>query len=530
MKQAVPIHPSQRAHLAREIDRIGYMLVSRWERPLAAHLLSLVLRLEELVRTIGLGDIAAEAHTLARLLQQWLQQPLSVPSEQERYGQLRHHLGVVSQLGLMERQIAIQGAEVRPPDGGYAPLYLWLPPNLDASTLQRQLACFGYEVTVLSQAAKLAKALQEATPAAVVAFTDFAESDPIVQLAPAISSSCPLVLTSARRDFPSRLAAARMGASGFLDWPLQAHQLVDLLSFGDIGERRDPLRVLIVEDMASLAGLYTRVLAAHGVEATSETNPENVPELIERLNPDLILMDMYMPQCNGIELAKVIRQQRMLDGIPIVFLSVEKRQAVQLDALTLGIDGFLTKPVAPEELVVTVMNRARRYRKLRSYIANDSLTGLLNHSHLHGQMDSGIVRARRDQLPLSLAMIDLDYFKKINDTYGHQAGDQVLLNLARFLKERLRRSDLVGRYGGEEFAIVLPSTPVDKAHQMMDALRQDFSQLEQRAEERSFRQTFSAGISSLDTADNATSLVQQADEMLYRAKANGRNRVESRGD
>ncbi|WP_236250691.1 sensor domain-containing diguanylate cyclase [Chromobacterium phragmitis] len=528
MKQAASIHPGQRIHLAREIDRIGYMLVSRWERPLAAHLLSLVTRMETLVRTVSLNELAKEARALAALLEEWLRQPEALPSEQERYGELRHQLGVVSQLGLMERQTGLASLDAMLPlDEQPSQLYMWLPEGLDDGRLQRQLACFGFEVTVLSQAAKLAKALQKQVPAAVVAFADFTHSDPVLQLAQAISSNCPLVITSPRRDFPARLEAVRLGASGFLDWPLQANQLVDMLSFGDIGERRDPLRVLIVEDMASLAGLYTRVLAAHGVEAVSETNPEKVPERIEHLNPDLILLDMYMPQCNGIELAKVIRQQRLLDGIPILFLSVEKRQNVQLDALTLGIDGFLTKPVAPEELVVTVVNRARRYRKLRSYIANDSLTGLLNHSHLHGQLESAILRARRAGQPLSLAMLDLDFFKQVNDSYGHQAGDEVLLNLARFLKERLRRTDLVGRYGGEEFAIVLAGTPADKARRMLDALRQDFCLLEQGAGARAFRQSFSVGISSLASADSATQLVQQADEMLYRAKAAGRNRVEA---
>ncbi|MEN2427283.1 GGDEF domain-containing protein [Chromobacterium vaccinii] len=530
MKQAASIHPGQRIHLAREIDRIGYMLVSRWERPLAAHLLSLVTRMENLVRAISLLELAKEARALAALLEQWLQQPEAAPSERVRYGQLRHHLGVVCQLGLMERQQNLGNLDgLLQPGAEDATLYMWLPAGLDDGRLQRQLACFGFEVTVMSQAAKLAKALQRQAPAAVVAFADFTDNDPIRQLASAISSSCPLVITSPRRDFPARLEAVRMGACGFLDWPLQVNQLVDLLSFGDIGERRDPLRVLIVEDMASLAGLYSRVLAAHGVEAASETNPERVPDRIQQFNPDLILMDMYMPQCNGIELAKVIRQQRLLDGIPIVFLSVEKRQTVQLDALTLGIDGFLTKPVAPEELVVTVVNRARRYRKLRSYIVNDSLTGLLNHSHLHGQLDSAIERARRAGQPLSLAMLDLDYFKQVNDNYGHQVGDEVLLNLARFLKERLRRTDLVGRYGGEEFAIVLAGTPADKACRMLETLRQDFCRLEQQVGERTFRQTFSVGVSSLASAEDATSLVQQADETLYRAKAAGRNRVECYG-
>lgn len=518
---------SAREHAAREIDRIGHMLVTRWDRSLAAHLLSLVSNLERYIQGEDAAQLLPECVALRDLLQLWLLQNDTVPGETERYGALRHHLGIVSQLAMMEgRQLLPEHFSGGLMQQGPHLVYLWMPPSEEASNLSEQLSCYGFMVQTMYQASKLAQALQEATPAAVVAYTDFTAGDPIMALADTIRGLCPLLFCSSRYDFEARLLAVRAGAAGFLAWPLLAHELIDNLSFGDLGEKRDPLRVMIVEDMASLAGLYANVLNSHGVDALQVTDPARVLDGIVQFRPDLILMDMYMPECNGMELAQIIRQQRLLDGIPILFLSVEKRQSIQLDTLTLGIDGFLTKPVAPEELVVTVINRARRYRKLRSYMINDSLTGLLNHSHLYAQLEYEVLRAKRDQRALSLVMLDLDHFKTINDTYGHPAGDEVLVNLARFLKERLRRSDLISRYGGEEFAIVLPGTRQEDALRIMNAMRQAFSQIEQRSNQQTFHQTFSVGISSLASAEDTTQLVQQADDMLYQAKRLGRNRVE----
>ncbi|WP_287879297.1 diguanylate cyclase [Aquitalea sp.] len=528
MKLASNAHFSAREHAAREIDRIGHMLVTRWDRSLATHLLSLVCNLERHVDDRQAGQLQTECITLRELLQQWLLQNDSMPSEPERYDELRHHLGIVSQLAMMEdRQQQPDQLHAGLAQAGPHMIYLWMPDSEAAANLAEQLSCFGFIVRSMYQASKLAQALTEATPVAVLAYTDFNVADPIFTLAQTICGLCPLLFCSPRHDFEARLQAVRAGADGFLGWPLLAHELIDNLNFGDLGEKRDPLRVMIVEDMVSLADLYASVLQHHGVDTLQLTEPAGVLDNIVQFRPDLILMDMYMPDCNGVELAQIIRQQRLLDGIPILFLSVEKRQSIQLDTLTLGIDGFLTKPVAPEELVVTVINRARRYRKLRSYIINDSLTGLLNHSHLYAQLEYEVLRAKRDQRALSLVMLDLDHFKTINDTYGHPAGDEVLVNLARFLKERLRRSDLISRYGGEEFAIVLPGTSQEDTARIMDALRQSFVLIEQPGNQRTFRQTFSAGISSLATAGDTTELVQQADDMLYQAKHKGRNRIEA---
>ncbi len=517
-----------REHMAREIDRFGHMLVTRWDRSLAAHLLSLIGQLERDSSARQEAVLARECQALSALLQGWLLQNSDSPSENERYDLLRHHLGIVSQLGMMAEQPLPSDsyASALSRDGPHL-LYLWVPDSLDTSNLVQQLSCYGFLVKTMNQASKLAQALQAATPAAVVAYTEFAEGDPILTLADTICALCPLLVCSTRYDFEARLTAVRAGASGFMSWPLLAHELIDNLSFGDLGEKRDLLRVLVVEDMASLAGLYANVLGSHGVDTYQITEPARVLEAIVQFRPDLILMDMYMPDCNGMELARIIRQQRLMDGIPILFLSVEKRQSIQLDTLTLGIDGFLTKPVAPDELAVTIINRARRYRKLRSYMINDSLTGLLNHSHLYAQLEYEVLRARRDGRHLSLVMLDLDHFKTINDTYGHPAGDEVLVNLARFLRERLRRSDLISRYGGEEFAIVLPGTRQEDALRVMEALRQAFSRIDQRGSGQTFRQTFSVGVSSLASAEDTATLVQQSDDMLYQAKKNGRNRVEA---
>ena len=124
-----------------------------------------------------------------------------------------------------------------------------------------------------------------------------------------------------------------------------------------------------------------------------------------------------------------------------------------------------------------------------------------------------------------MVMLDLDHFKRINDNYGHQAGDEVLVNLARFLRERLRRSDLIGRYGGEEFALVLPGMTVDQAYRLMEEIRADFELLDQQSPRGRFRQTFSAGVCGIEGMPDVVAVVQRADAMLYRAKELGRNLV-----
>ena len=198
----------------------------------------------------------------------------------------------------------------------------------------------------------------------------------------------------------------------------------------------------------------------------------------------------------------------------------------QLDAMSEGGDDFLTKPIKPRHLIATVRNRAARARSLKARMVRDSLTGLYNHTHTLQLLEDASYRARREGQPLAFAMLDIDHFKKVNDSYGHPMGDRVIKSLALFLKQRLRKTDHIGRYGGEEFAVVLPDTDSVAAHKVLEEIRQRFAEIRYPAKPADLACTFSCGIAQLGADEDATVLARRADEALYRAKHGGRNRVE----
>jgi diguanylate cyclase (GGDEF)-like protein len=254
-------------------------------------------------------------------------------------------------------------------------------------------------------------------------------------------------------------------------------------------------------------------------------NPMKVMESLREFSPDLILMDIYMPECNGMELAGVVRQLEAFVSIPIVYLSAEKDMDKQLSAMSLGGDDFLTKPIKPEHLVSSVTSRIQRSRLLRSFMVRDSLTGLLNHTAIKDQLEREVGRAKREKMPLTYAMVDIDHFKQVNDTYGHPVGDRVIKSLSRLLKQRLRETDVVGRYGGEEFAVIMSNTDSHAAFKVMDELREAFSRLKHLVEGNEFSATFSCGIADVALFGDAIKLGDSADKALYEAKHAGRNRV-----
>jgi diguanylate cyclase (GGDEF)-like protein len=211
--------------------------------------------------------------------------------------------------------------------------------------------------------------------------------------------------------------------------------------------------------------------------------------------------------------------------VPIIYLSAEDDLDKQLDAMSEGGDDFLTKPIKPRHLITTVRNRAARARNLKARMVRDSLTGLYNHTHILQLLEDCSFRARRESKPLSFAMLDIDHFKRVNDSHGHPMGDRVIKSLALFLKQRLRKTDYIGRYGGEEFAIVMPDTDLDSACKVLDEIRGRFAEIHYPAQPQDLWCTFSAGVVELCDGSDSLMMAAQADEALYRAKDAGRNRV-----
>ena len=399
-----------------------------------------------------------------------------------------------------------------------------------AEELKIQLGYFGYDVSVFNTLEEFRLALQQTSDVIVLMDVTFPK-DPLggVKLISEVQQGrgvpLPVVFLSAHDEFEARLEAARAGSIAYLIKPVNIGNLIDRLDALTSPLAPEPYRVMIVDDSVALTAYHTAVLEQAGMVVKAVNNPFNVIESLLDFAPDLILIDLYMPECNGTDLAKVIRQLDAFVSIPIVFLSAENDIDKQLFAMGLGGDDFLTKPIKPQHLISSVTSRIRRSLMLRSFMVRDSLTGLLNHTAIKDLLEGEVAFAIRQKKPLSFAMIDIDHFKQVNDSYGHPVGDRVIKSLSRLLKQRLRSSDLVGRYGGEEFAVVLVDSDGTTAMKVLDTIRDDFSRLRHLAEEKEFSVTFSCGIADISQFQDGVRLSDAADKALYKAKHAGRNRV-----
>jgi diguanylate cyclase (GGDEF)-like protein len=345
----------------------------------------------------------------------------------------------------------------------------------------------------------------------------------------ALGGGVPLVLVSNRSDIEARLDAVRAGCSSYFIKPVNYSDVLETLDRLTRSEP-EPYRILIVDDEADTAEFHSTNLEAAGLETVTVTDPLDVMSQIVEFQPDVILMDVYMPGCTGLELAMVIRQEEAFVGVPIVFLSRETDRMKQIAALGEGGDDFFTKPVPPEQLVPAISARAQRGRTLRLFMEKDGLTGLFRHSRIIEQLEVAVRRADRQHGKLAVAMLDIDGFKDVNDEHGHLVGDQVLKALAYLLRQRLRMSDVLGRFGGDEYVVVLPDTDGAAAMEKMDDIRGNFAAIEHDTGHGSFAATLSCGVAEFPAALTSHELIAAADEALYRAKRGGRNRVLLAGD
>jgi len=341
------------------------------------------------------------------------------------------------------------------------------------------------------------------------------------------ADSCTTIIIGAADSFTQRAAAVKAGVSHFLTEPVDVSRLNTLLQSARLAdEDKRPIHVLMVDDMAT-AGMYWRKHFDKGnILFQFESDPETAYQKAIEMEPDIILLDLYMPEIDGMELARIFREHGRLQDVPILFMSTEEGDRARFEAKLQGGDDFLNKTIDADDLLRMVRYRAQRHREARVAQRTDSLTGLLNHMAIKDLIESEIDRAGRQNQAFSIAVIDLDRFKSVNDTYGHQAGDIVLRQLSNMLNTRLRRYDGLGRYGGEEFVVVLPNTDETTAAYLLNRLRVQFAQTEiDVGDQRMIHCTFSVGIASFPARSDTGQLIEAADQNLYLAKEKGRNRV-----
>jgi len=299
--------------------------------------------------------------------------------------------------------------------------------------------------------------------------------------------------------------------------------------------------VLIAEDDPVSRKLLEKTLIKAGYEVMSAKNGRKALELFNKKFFPIILTDWMMPEMDGLELCRTIRKDTHPGYVFIILLTANDSKDEIVRGLKAGADDYLTKPFNHAELVARLNTGIRilelekslikANEKIRVLSITDPLTGGYNRSYLNESLPKEITRARRYGHPLSLILCDIDHFKGVNDRYGHLIGDRVLKDFVRCIMRSIRCNlDWVGRYGGEEFLIVLPETSFEDANRVADRLREDISQTLIETKEEKIRITASFGVTGFDPTIpceeiSSEALINQADKSMYQAKQNGRNRV-----
>lgn len=293
----------------------------------------------------------------------------------------------------------------------------------------------------------------------------------------------------------------------------------------------EPEKILIVDDSPSVLRAMEKQLELAGHKSISARDGREAMEILKNeTNICLIISDWLMPNMDGLELLSQVRQFPLLENIPFLMVTVLDSTEEAVVALRKGANDYIRKPYHPEELLARAGNLVKLWRfekQLHRQATFDELTGLYNRNNFTILLETEIARSKRYGNDFTLIMFDVDFFKTTNDQHGHLAGDLVLRHLGTFIKQQVRNVDYPCRYGGEEFALILPNTELPGATLLAERLRENIGLLAMDVSEKaSISITCSFGVAQfIASEDDFESLVRKTDAALYESKKNGRNRV-----
>jgi len=485
--------------------------------------------------TFGFLQVAQRAEQIEQMLKDFYLQPGNPPAQlidqlRDAMSELHQEIRAASRQPIPTEKVVASTLNSPKTDGVNAELLLLEDEPIQSEVLRKNLAEFGYTLRACRNLSELNKALAMQKPDLLICdltLPDSTEQDVLQQIQQLQRQGIPSLILSGRATFQLRVQAVRAGAAGYFLKNVKIHDLVnkirDLTSF-DSGK---PYRVLMIDDQVSITQYYQQMLEFHGFDFRSLTEPSGLLELLEDFDPDIFLLDYHLEQYSGAEIARLIRQLPALESTPIVFLTAESVEQLKTNLVELGSDDVMRKDIKPDAFISQLTSRIKRGRKLRQQMKQDSLTQLYNHGYIQTVAQQLYALSQRKNTPCCFVMLDLDHFKSVNDRFGHAAGDRVLTALAQLLQQRLRNSDAIGRYGGEEFLLVMPDTAVADAFVVLNDIRLKFSQLVFAEANSSFQCTFSAGLVNSQLSGTAQQALEAADALLYQAKIAGRDQVKA---
>ncbi|HET6765437.1 MAG TPA: response regulator, partial [Longimicrobiaceae bacterium] len=389
----------------------------------------------------------------------------------------------------------------------------------------------GFDARVATTLQAARDAVRERRPALALVDVDVAgpgdEGLALVHELAEGTSPVPVAVYTARRGFADRVDAARRSAASFLQKPLPAAGVVDavervLRRATEVGSC-----VLAVDDDPQVLAAITALLAPLGTEVQGLEDPLRFWDALERWSPDVLVLDVDMAHLNGIELCRVVRNDPRWTSTPVIFLTARNDPGTVQELFSAGADDYVLKPIVGPELVTRIRNRLERVRLHRTLADTDGLTGVANRRRAQESIAQLLRLGTRQRHPVSLAVLDLDHFKQVNDTAGHAVGDEVLRRIARLLSKTFRGEDVVARWGGEEFVVGLYGMEKEDAVGRLEHVLESFRTLDfsERGDDP-LEVTFSAGVAQLPLdGTELNALYRAADEALYLAKEQGRARV-----
>jgi two-component system cell cycle response regulator len=296
-------------------------------------------------------------------------------------------------------------------------------------------------------------------------------------------------------------------------------------------------RILVIEDRLETVAWFTAALTPQH-EVTSVDTFEEALVRVRGGDPDLVVVSLGMRGFDGLRLCSQLRSLPEGRNVPILVVVSDGDRRKLTQALEMGVNDYLTRPVDKNELVARVRTQLRKKRyadRLRHNVQlslemaiTDQLTGLHNRRYMSRHLDNLVSSAKKNEKPIAFVIMDIDYFKSVNDSYGHDIGDEVLKEFASRIAANVRGIDLACRYGGEEFVVVMPDTDIAFAYSVSERLRHSIETTPFRISRapNALNMTISIGIAGLEgTGDSADALLHRADQALYSAKKTGRNKV-----